>query len=44
MNNVNRAMGRPDFYPFVLAPPVIEKLAFIRDLVRGSVADNGPVR
>jgi hypothetical protein len=33
MNNVNRAMGRPDLYPFVLAPPVIEKLGFIHDLV-----------
>ena len=45
MNNVNRAMGRPDLYPFVLAPPVIEKLAFIHDLVRGSAAaDNGSVR
>jgi hypothetical protein len=37
-------MGRPDLYPFVLAPPVIEKLAFIHDLVRSTAADNGPVR
>ena len=44
MNNVNRAMGRPDLYPFILAPPVIEKLAFIHDLIRGSdAADNGRV-
>jgi hypothetical protein len=35
MNSVNRAMGRPDLYPFVLAPAVIEKLRFIHDLVRG---------
>lgn len=34
MNSVNRAMGRPDLYPFVLAPAVIEKLRFIHDLVR----------
>ena len=35
MNSVNRAMGRPDLYPFVLAPPVVEKLGFIHRLVRG---------
>ena len=34
MNSVNRAMGRPDLYPFVLAPAVITKLGFIHDLVR----------
>ena len=36
MNSVNRAMGRPDLYPFVLAPAVVEKLRFIHDLVRPS--------
>jgi hypothetical protein len=36
MNSVNRAMGRPDLYPFVLAPAVVEKLRFIHDLVRGT--------
>jgi len=36
MNSINRAMGRPDLYPFVLAPGVIEKLGFIHDLVRGA--------
>ena len=34
MNSVNRAMGRPDLYPFVLAPAVIEKLRFVHNLVR----------
>ena len=34
MNSVNRAMGRPDLYPFVIAPAVVEKLRFIHDLVR----------
>jgi hypothetical protein len=29
VNRVNRAMGRPDLYPFVLAPAVVDKLAFI---------------
>jgi hypothetical protein len=37
MNSVNRAMGRPDLYPFVIAPAVVEKLHFIHDLVRGAV-------
>jgi hypothetical protein len=33
LNNLNRAMGQLDAYPFVLSLPVIEKLAFINDLV-----------
>jgi hypothetical protein len=36
MNSVNRAIGRPDLYPFVLSPAVVEKLSFIHDLVRGA--------
>jgi hypothetical protein len=36
MNSVNRAMGRPDLYPFVLAPAVVEKLRFVHELVRNS--------
>ena len=45
MNSVNRAMGWPDLYPFVLAPAVIEKLAFIHDLVRSQAATAiAPVR
>ena len=36
-NRVNRAMGQRDLYPFELPDPVIEKLAFVHDLVtRGS--------
>ena len=34
MNSINRCMGQPDLYPFVLAPGVIAKLGFIHDLVR----------
>lgn len=34
MNSLARSMGQPDLYPFVLTGPVIEKLGFIRDLVR----------
>ena len=38
-NRVNRAMGQRDLYPFELPDPVIEKLAFVHDLVmRGSSA------
>jgi hypothetical protein len=33
LNNLNRGLGVPDAYPFVLSPPAIEKLRFIHDLV-----------
>jgi hypothetical protein len=36
LNQINRAMGKPDLYPFVLAEPVIAKLAFVADLVADS--------
>jgi hypothetical protein len=35
LNNLNRTMGQPDLYPFILSPPVIEKLGAIHDLVHG---------
>lgn len=34
LNEVNRSMGRDDLYPFVLAPAVIRKLAFVDRVVR----------
>ncbi len=34
VNSLNRGMGQPDIYPFVLPPPVVEKLRFIHELVR----------
>ena len=34
MNSVSRAIGSRDMYPFILAPPVIEKLAFIHGRFR----------
>ena len=37
LNAIQRSMGQPDSYPFVLPPPVVEKLDFINRLVRGSV-------
>jgi hypothetical protein len=33
LNNLNRTMGQPDIYPFILSPPVIVKLGAIHDLV-----------
>jgi hypothetical protein len=35
INSVNRAIGTRDMYPFILTPPVLEKLAFIHHLIRG---------
>ncbi|ADV51160.1 protein of unknown function UCP012641 [Cellulophaga algicola DSM 14237] len=33
VNSINRAMGVPDVYPFVITPPVVEKLKFIHKLL-----------
>jgi hypothetical protein len=33
LNSLNRTMGQPDAYPFVLSSPVIEKLAFMHDTI-----------
>lgn len=33
LNNLNRAVGQADAYPFVLTPRVIDKLAFVNSLV-----------
>ena len=35
VNSLNRSMGQPDLYPFVLPPPVIAKLRCIALLVHG---------
>ncbi len=32
MNSINRSMGLPDLYPFVIPPQVIEKLQFIHEV------------
>ncbi len=32
-------MGRDDLYPFVLAPPVLDKLALAHELVTASAAE-----
>jgi hypothetical protein len=33
VNSLNRSMGQPDLYPFVLSPTVIGKLAFIHERI-----------
>ncbi|WP_018240760.1 putative zinc-binding metallopeptidase [Ensifer sp. BR816] len=36
LNTFQRSMGQGDIYPFVLAPPVIEKLDFINRLIKAA--------
>jgi hypothetical protein len=36
LNALNRSLGQQDLYPFVLSRAVIEKLAFVHNLVRGA--------
>jgi hypothetical protein len=36
MNSLNRAMGSPDLYPFVLSPVVVTKLGFVHSLVQAA--------
>jgi hypothetical protein len=33
LNSLNRTMGREDFYPFIISPPVIEKLGFVHNVI-----------
>lgn len=33
VNCLNRSMGQPDIYPFVIAPKVIEKMSYIHNLI-----------
>ncbi len=34
LNNLNRGLGLPDGYPFVLSGPAVEKLRFVHEVVR----------
>jgi hypothetical protein len=36
LNSLNRGMGLPDLYPFVLSAPAIEKLQFVHEVVHAS--------
>jgi hypothetical protein len=33
LNMINRSMGRPDLYPFVLPPPALDKMYLVHELV-----------
>lgn len=35
VNSLNRSMGQPDLYPFVLAPPAIRKMGYVHELIHG---------
>ena len=36
INSINRSMGQPDLYPFVLSPKAVEKLGFVHQVVSGA--------
>ena len=36
LNALNRSMGRPDAYPFAIAPPVKQKLRFVHELIHAA--------
>jgi hypothetical protein len=41
LNNLNRALGLPDGYPFVLPAPAIEKMRFVHEIVGAAAARRG---
>jgi hypothetical protein len=41
LNSLNRSMGLPDLYPFVLSDLAIEKLRFVHDTIELSRVDRG---
>ena len=40
LNNLNRGMGLPDGYPFVLTAPVIEKLRFVHETIAAAATES----
>ncbi len=36
VNSLNRSLGQPDLYPFILTPPAIQKLGFVNDLIHNA--------
>jgi hypothetical protein len=38
LNNLNRGLGVPDAYPFVLSQSALEKLRFVHDVIAASAA------
>jgi hypothetical protein len=41
LNNLNRGLGQPDGYPFVLSTPVLEKLRYIHEVVGRAAESSG---
>ena len=45
LNNLNRGLGLPDGYPFVLSAPAVEKLRFVHEMsLRGDRSPTCPGR
>jgi hypothetical protein len=42
VNSINRSMGVPDLYPFVLSPAVIGKLGFVHNCIRAQAGRKAP--
>jgi hypothetical protein len=36
LNNLNRGLGLPDGYPFVLSTPAVEKLRFVDEVIESA--------
>ncbi|TIN15212.1 MAG: hypothetical protein E5Y59_11345, partial [Mesorhizobium sp.] len=43
-NSINRCMGLPDLYPFVISELAAQKLAFVHELLTGVVKETGTKR
>lgn len=43
-NSINRCMGLPDLYPFVISEVTARKLAFVNDLLIGAPKNPGTIR
>src|SRR5208337_1071611 len=41
LDNLNRGMGLPDGYPFVLSPPAVEKLKFVHETLNAGTTSGG---
>jgi hypothetical protein len=39
INSLNRSMGQPDMYPFVLSPAAMEKLGFVHAVISRAATD-----
>jgi hypothetical protein len=37
VNSLNRSMGQPDLYPFIISEPALVKLQYIHDLIHGDL-------